>query len=49
MSAVPFAVVPIIDLNGTVGAVEIGVQISTFLFGVVSCQSVLFSLSLFFL
>ncbi|KIM82189.1 hypothetical protein PILCRDRAFT_820556 [Piloderma croceum F 1598] len=39
MSTVPFTVVPVIDLNNTVGALEIGVQISTFLFGILSCQT----------
>jgi hypothetical protein len=46
MSTVPFAVVPVIDLNNTVGALEIGVQISTFLFGILSCQSTVSCLSI---
>lgn len=46
MSTVPFTVVPVIDLNNTVGALEIGVQVSTFLFGILSCQSTVFCLSI---
>jgi hypothetical protein len=36
--SVPVPKAPVLDLNNTVGAMEIGVLVSTFLFGVISCQ-----------
>jgi len=39
MSAAPVPEELLFNLNNTVGAIEIGVLISTFLFGVISCQT----------
>jgi hypothetical protein len=38
MAAPPLQRFPVIDLNNTVGAIEIGVTISNVLFGLISCQ-----------